>query len=1646
MFEIERMASSIDCRTNCEYAASSSQAACLSRCPKANPEWEKNGVGVVDRLDLELAILEHWDNGTLTKICYSADGWVRPAGMCNPQDCLTTRSPADCEDKDGDGLKAWQEKLFGTQDTEPNAPCAQNAQCGFTATCFYHQGLAEGRCVPRSECSGHNTSKCTAYHLELVEQNNSQVVVRVHYDYSPVQARVLDLYIDYKKDALSLLDARLMQPVIAAGKELQTNHTSEGYLRLIVLGTGSTAVIPFGPVVELVFSRISDQQTNIDFLRNKTAQRMSQAPSNDLVQQELENNALWDGNVTIDAHKSTGPRLLLYYPFDELREPLGYADVKVKDSVELCGRYSPCSVLDEEDDTQRADKVKILAQLETLQRGWSKVSQSVPGVRDRAGYFDGREDHLELPIIAEDSRSYTLETWFYAEAEIADTGVSQILFNQQTSGEVTSYGVGLGRSAVPGAVDLLWFVGNAEASSGLVTQTIARGLSVLDWHYLTMTVTEGSQGQGTVLFYLNGAALPTRATLTDLELKSCPAPASVGKGLDLHKEGEGFLAGGAAPQTVFYASTQNNLYGIERMDPSGFARQEVIRNGTFQAMDPDYSPETGKLVYVSTETGNFEIWIANEDGSQARPITRGFGDTARGIFARRPRWAPDASGIVFESNVFSVEHNHNCYAKAYQLYYIAYDNKKNEVAIADPGGGTMPLSELDYGFFQGNQTLFKVTLTDDSARNHTGVVWLRLGRAGQDLGRIAFTQADKNFDKKVIRQGTIRSPEDLSLDSPPVAGSGQGAELLDFHVDTKTGIETYLVARTEVGYRPTSQFKVQSVAARGTTGYDVRIFFTPQGYSPNVCWDVEKDGKCNTLIEDLDGNNKCDVFDCYPSEVGALFVAYDSNKVSFDSTLSIQGQEVLSLGKNMEFEDSSTAYGEFVRILIGSAFNSTPLKPGHVATLHFKRKGSDATTSSDYSVRSRSETRDLALGGWGALAPVTIPQLTEVSEARFSPDGERLLVAGLENARPVLVQYQIAPKQVLKVSTVPQRVEGLDWNVTERFYPCQWVGATRNPNSKLLRRSFRGGLDEMRLYSYVRTADAIRSEFERSRRWLDKAGESAKPKAQFSTCDKHTDCPEYQLCGGNGTTDPKGVCKTVDCETKPCPQGGGECTLLPVPLGGGESLQFVCSAECDSDRECFEQDCRNGQCRFCDTGTGGTNTCLECRLEPVEIPGLKPFMEIKGCPDRNSFLCEDGSCYSECYAIQNGQSRYLCAPGVEYCKQGRCVSIQWTWDDFAPSTMSGLAQMTMDGPNAYATTALSQLYPVTIEAYGVEDYLESPQVIVEGRVLQDSSGLPKYYGTNWFEVGVVTVHNKSKTEAENNLYTVLSPYPMEQVRLRLISPPFENGNQGNHGLMEGEKEFCGDWDTKRSNCWHRATGSRANIGYPVGIPRAEARRACYKNGRDNAVCQYQEDSLRPYLWGGQPAVVVLGMSVNGKDVMIGLEENLACGYASKSGESTTKATRIVPGKPHVEIKRQVFGSLADEVSGQKAGGALIGMDGPNTLVKGQEMVGSSMVLLNCTMAKPKEGKVEEMVAGATFTVCEPGLCVGEYGIYKQRGVVGAISETPNSCDIVNGLRTQPCYEWMGNEANIDIMSKERFQFGTLDYDTFRSSGVAEGEK
>ncbi len=93
---------------------------------------------------------------------------------------------------------------------------------------------------------------------------------------------------------------------------------------------------------------------------------------------------------------------------------------------------------------------------------------------------------------------------------------------------------------------------------------------------------------------------------------------------------------------AFVSSRTGNLeiYSI-RLD--GTDRRQLTSN-LFTDQSPAWSPDGSKIAFVSLRDGNFEIYVMNEDGTNQTRLTNDPG----GDFL--PRWSPDGTKIVFMSD------------------------------------------------------------------------------------------------------------------------------------------------------------------------------------------------------------------------------------------------------------------------------------------------------------------------------------------------------------------------------------------------------------------------------------------------------------------------------------------------------------------------------------------------------------------------------------------------------------------------------------------------------------------------------------------------------------------------------------------------------------------------------------------------------------------------------------------------------------------------------------------------------------------------------------------------------------------------------------------------------------------------------------
>jgi len=91
------------------------------------------------------------------------------------------------------------------------------------------------------------------------------------------------------------------------------------------------------------------------------------------------------------------------------------------------------------------------------------------------------------------------------------------------------------------------------------------------------------------------------------------------------------------------ADTNTNIWRYEVPRPTGrSAPPTKLIASAGGNIDPQYSPDGKRIVFVSDRSGSREIWVCDSDGSNPRPLTS-FGGPHVGV----PLWSPDGREIVF---------------------------------------------------------------------------------------------------------------------------------------------------------------------------------------------------------------------------------------------------------------------------------------------------------------------------------------------------------------------------------------------------------------------------------------------------------------------------------------------------------------------------------------------------------------------------------------------------------------------------------------------------------------------------------------------------------------------------------------------------------------------------------------------------------------------------------------------------------------------------------------------------------------------------------------------------------------------------------------------------------------------------------------
>jgi len=83
---------------------------------------------------------------------------------------------------------------------------------------------------------------------------------------------------------------------------------------------------------------------------------------------------------------------------------------------------------------------------------------------------------------------------------------------------------------------------------------------------------------------------------------------------------------------------------ILRLDLQHPERSAVIASSSMFENSATYSPDGRRIAFASNRSGSREIWVSDESGENAQPLTR-FGGPVAGV----PQWSPDGQQLVFDA-------------------------------------------------------------------------------------------------------------------------------------------------------------------------------------------------------------------------------------------------------------------------------------------------------------------------------------------------------------------------------------------------------------------------------------------------------------------------------------------------------------------------------------------------------------------------------------------------------------------------------------------------------------------------------------------------------------------------------------------------------------------------------------------------------------------------------------------------------------------------------------------------------------------------------------------------------------------------------------------------------------------------------------
>jgi len=102
-------------------------------------------------------------------------------------------------------------------------------------------------------------------------------------------------------------------------------------------------------------------------------------------------------------------------------------------------------------------------------------------------------------------------------------------------------------------------------------------------------------------------------------------------------------ASAAATGRIAFTANLHGSWQLYTMTPAGTGLRQVthIPGSTDVNLSQNWSPDGQRLVYVSSRTGNPDLYVVNADGTGTRRLTSGPAED------KAPTWAPDGRHLVF---------------------------------------------------------------------------------------------------------------------------------------------------------------------------------------------------------------------------------------------------------------------------------------------------------------------------------------------------------------------------------------------------------------------------------------------------------------------------------------------------------------------------------------------------------------------------------------------------------------------------------------------------------------------------------------------------------------------------------------------------------------------------------------------------------------------------------------------------------------------------------------------------------------------------------------------------------------------------------------------------------------------------------------